>query len=446
MRKQVLVYLIATLFFLQHCSSGSGGGTPAADIPAPVSHLSISSPDDSGEVRITAEAGFTDAQTTVTITNPNGVSFNWLDLLIPNAWAHATHTVTSNSDGSFQETIEASVGDLLTITYTADGEELSVEEEVPSQVPPLPLTADIQDISINPIANEALVVANDGADGFVYVIDLDDGSFESTITLSGASGSGASGAFRIATDPATGDSLVLDRDNVTAIHITGDSVVSSTTAIIDSSDLAAGLDDDYMIIAHTDPTPALSYFDLNVDSATAIGDAQSEGGEAQQSALFVSIDNDGTSDIAAVVSLMGDGSFLLTTHLIDTAVPSITQDNAIPLTDIENPGGLVLFNNASEALVTDADNNRVYRILLSDGSLTAINVGNSPLGVAVDETAGEAYVVNNEDRSLTTLSLADNSVVSTTNLGLSPSEIAADSATSSVITVNTGDETVSILE
>ncbi len=233
---------------------------------------------------------------------------------------------------------------------------------------------------------------------------------------------------------------------MTAIHLTSGGVINSTTVITDSSDLAAGINDDYMIIVHTNPTPALSYFDLNVDAATAIGDAQSEGGEVQQSARLVSIDSNGTTDLAAVVSLMTDGSFLLTTHMIDPVVPSVTQDNAIALTDIENPGGLVLFNNAAEALVTDTDNNLVYRILLADGSMTAIDTGNSPQGLAVDETANEAYVINNEDRSLTTLSLADNRVINTTDLGLAPTEIAVDSVGSSIITVNTGDETVSIIQ
>ena len=429
------------------CSSGTGGETPAVDIPAPVSHLSASSPDSDGLIRVTAEAGFTDNETTVTITNTNAVSKSLWDFLVCSAYAHITHTVTSNADGSFQEAIEGAVGDVLTVTYTKDGTEASTSATVPADTPPLPTTAYIQDVSIDPTRGKALIVANDGTNGFVHIVDLADKAYESTIDLPGASG-----ASRIATDPTTGDSVVLDTENITAIHITldGGGSIVSITDIIPSSDLAAGPSGNYVLIAHTDPTPALSFFDLATDSATAVGDSEAEDGTDQDSALFVAMDSTGVTDVAGVVSLMPDSSFLLTTHNVDPIVPAISQSGALAL-DVGEPGGLAFFDSAAEAFVTDAG---ADRILLADGSATAIDVGGDPRGVAVDETARLAYVVNNDDRSVSVISLADNTVASTTEVGLAPTEVAvnptgtgpAGGADSTIVIINTGDKTATLID
>ncbi|MBI2339857.1 MAG: hypothetical protein HYU99_05780 [Deltaproteobacteria bacterium] len=441
--KTLFLKIILGTFLLLTTSCGSGGGeSPSTEIPAPVSHLSASSPDSDGLIRVTAEAGFTDGGTTVTITNPSAVTNLWLDWLIPSAHAHATHTITSNADGSFQEEIEGAVGDRLEVTYTVDGAGASADVTVPANTPSLPATSNIQDVGIDPNTGTALVVANDGVDGFIHLIDLSDMSYESTIDLPGASG-----ASRIATDPTTGDSIILDTENVTAIHITlsGGGSVVSTTGIIDSSDLSAGPSGDYVLIAHTDPTPALSFFDLASDSATAIGDSATEGGTAQESALFVASDFDGTDDMAGVVSLMPDSSFLLTTHIIDEIVPSITQDGAFPL-DITSPGGIFVFSIGAEAFVTDSSTDLALRISLTDGSAVSIDVGDDPRGVAVNETGLTAYVVNNAGRTVSVISLTDDTVTSTEEVGLSPTEIAIGDVggTATVIVINTGDETATI--
>lgn len=437
-----LALFLLTVTQLTFASCGAGDSRPA-DIPAPVSHLSISSPDDSGSVRITADAGFTDASTTVTITNPAATSSQLWEILIRTAHAHETHTVTSNTDGSFQDTIEGAVGDAITVSYVSAGATTNEALTVPDNVPALPTTADIQDISIDPTSDKALIVANDGTDGFVHIVDLADKSYEATITLPGASG-----ASRITTDPTTGETIVLDTANDTAIHITltGGGSVVSTTAIIGSADLSGGPAGGYVLIAHTDPTPALSFFNLTSDSATAIGDSESEDGTDQSAAEFVALDADGTGDIAVVVSLMPDSSFILTTHRIDTVVPSITQNGAVPV-DLTDPAGLAMFANGSEAFVTDADADAVLRVDLTGGDTTSITVGDSPRGVAVDETGGDAYVVNNADRSVSVVSLTNNTIAATEEVGLSPTEIsiANVSGVTTVIVINTGDETVTIL-
>jgi YVTN family beta-propeller protein len=440
----LFLFFVLTLGLgLESCGS-AGGETPSAEIPAPVSHLSISSPDELGEVRITADAGFADIGSTVTISNPSA-QFAYLDWLIRKAYAHATHTVTANADGSFQETIEGIAGDVITVTYTTDGVAESVDLTTPENTPPLPATAEVQDVSIDPTRGKALVVANDGSDGFVHVIDIADKVYESTITLPGASG-----AALIATDPTTGDSIVIDTENITATHVTldGGGSVVSVTDIIASTDVASGPAGGYMMIAHSDPSPALSFFDLSTDSATAIGDSETEEGTDQDTAFFVATDFDGTNDKVFVLSRLPDGSLILTSHIVDETLPSITQDGAIVVSDVTQPGGLAVFALGAEALITSGDNDMLMRVLLADGSVTSIDVGDDPQDVVVDETADQAYVVNNGDRSVAIISLASNTVSSTVDVGLSPTQVAIDptGVDGTVIVLNTGDETVTVIE
>ena len=428
-------------FCLTDCS-GAGGESPQTSIPAPVSHLSISSPDSDNLVRITAEAGFTDGATTVTFSNPAATASLW-DFFIANAYALVTQTLTSNTDGSFQGSLQGTVSDVITVSYTINGVATSQTLTVPDNVPPLPTTADIQDVSIDPNTGKALIVANDGTDGFVHVIDLVSKSLEATLTLPGASG-----ASRLATDPSSGDSIILDTNNITAIHITlsGDTpTIVSTTAIIASSDIAAGPAGNYVLIAHTDPSPAVSFFNLTTNSATAVGFSQSESAVDQATAFFVATDFDGTDDRSAILSQMPDASLLITTQTIDESVPSITEDGAT-VVEATTPAGLFLFSTATEAMLTDSAANAVLRVDLTGGSTTSIAVGNSPSGVVVDESNQLAFVVNNGDRNISIVSLLDNTITTTEDAGLSPTEIAIGdvSGTAMIIVVNTGDETVTI--
>lgn len=443
--QSILVFFLITTagLFCGGCGSAEGTSSPPVTILAPVSHLNISSPDSQGVVRITADAGFTDGGTTVSISNPAAVTSQILDFFIRSAHAHATHTVTSNTDGSFQKTIEAVVGDTLTITYTTDGSETSLNKVVPANMPPLPTTANIEDVSVDPVTGQAMVVANNGTDGFVYLLNISDASLASTVTLPGASG-----ASRIATDPATGETIVLDTANSVAWHITpasGGSVVAQTD-IVGSSDLVAGTTGDYVIIAHTDPTPALSYFDISSDAAQAVGNSQTQGGVNQETALLVALDNNGVNDCLAVISQMADASFLLTMHTINSSVPSITQSVAF-VVDVANPGGLALFNNATEALLTDSDADQMLRISLADGSATAIAVGDNPRGVVVDEANDLAYVVNNGDRTVSVVTLATDTQASTIEVGLSPTQAALlPGGTPTIVILGTGDETLTLLD
>ena len=104
-----------------HCgsSSSSTSGTDQVSIPAPVTHLSISTPDASGLVRVTAEAGFADSSSLVILTvNPATSSSLLQKLFFDVAYASSlAATVTTDDTGAFQNTLAATAPATNTHTY-----------------------------------------------------------------------------------------------------------------------------------------------------------------------------------------------------------------------------------------------------------------------------------------------------------------------------------------
>ena len=164
-------------------------------------------------------------------------------------------------------------------------------------------------------------------------------------------------------------------------------------------------------------------------------------------AFFVALDNDGVNDIFTTASSMNDGNLYLIVAEVQSGT-FLNQTGSI-LLDFENAGGLDMFNNAAEALITDSDNDQVIRVNLSTENQTEIEVGDNPLGVVVNFDGSLAYVVNAEDRTITTIDLSDNSTsTSDAILGLSPTEIVVDpnGDNSEVGVLNTGDESVTVID
>lgn len=434
MKKYMKTFIL--LFFIIVTTS-CGSSTPPADIPTPVSHLSISSPNTDGNIRVAGEAGATDAGATVTIVN---VTRN--TTLIKNLISAVTsQTLTSNTDGSFSGEVEGETGDTIEVTVISDGSVTTVSLTVPDNVPQLALTSDILDISYYAANNELVIAANDGTDGFLYYFSLDTLAITDMVTFLGASG-----LSRVSVNNNSDITMALDTANNLAHHhhIILDNQPSD--GIPSSSDLVAGLSENYAIIAHTNSATAMSYYDLNLDAATTTGTSQTEGGTNQSTSLFIAIDNDGTNDIVVLLSQMPDSLYYLTTHRVDFATPALVQTAVTQLTNLSTPEGLVFFNNATEALVTDSDNNVVLRVNISAGTITEITVGDNPQGVAVNGAEDTAYVVNNRDRTVSIISLDGNTVTSTQETGLSPTEIVFDPGMSLAVTLNTGDETLTILD
>ena len=130
-----------------------------------------------------------------------------------------------------------------------------------------------------------------------------------------------------------------------------------------------------------------------------------------------------------------------------TNVTFSAQVSASSLGAAINAGGIALFNSATEALVTDRDNNQVIRVNLSTDELTRISVGDNPRGVAVNTVDNRAYVVNGDDRTVSIIDLSDNSVtVGSLALGLDPVDIGINKGTSGAlpVIVNTGDGSLTV--
>lgn len=449
MRKYFLNFYFFSLFIsgilFVHCASKGGGDTPPTEILAPVSHLSISSPNSDGLVRVTAEAGFTDGGATVTITNNNAVSYHFfMNLFLREAFAHQTHVVTANNDGSFQESIEASRGDRISITYTKDARETQVNEDVPENKPQLPqATVSYQDLVYNPTTGGAILVANDGIDGYLFFYNIN------TQAITQATLAGRSGINRIDLDN-TNQILVIvdsnDSNNILHYHIQSGNTLDDTTDGNQVVDVASS--ENFAVIGFETPTPAIGFYDLINDVVSATGNALDPNGNNQSTSHWVDMDNNGTTDVVALVSEASDGSFYLTTHTLDSSVPSFSQQTTTSLTGLSSPGGMVFFNRATEAFVTDRTNDRVFRFTQATSTLATINTEEDPRDVGVNSQNTEAYVVNAETRTLSAINLADSTVERVATLGLSPTRLATDptGTTDIVLVLNTGDNTLSLYD
>lgn len=437
--KKYMKIFILFLFIILTTSCGSS--TPPADIPTPVSHLSISSPNSDGNIRVVGELDATDAGTTVTIVNTSVNATQNATLIKTLVRSVTSQTLTSNADGSFNGEVEADVDDTIEITLTSDDELMTISLTVPDNVPQLPLTSDILDISYYTASNELVIASNDGTDGFLYYFSLDTLAITDTVTFSGDSG-----LNRISVNNNADITMALDTTNNLALHhhIILDNQLSDS--IPSSSDLVAGLSENYAIIAHTNSATAMSYYDLNLDAATTTGTSRTEDGIDQSTSFFISMDSDGSDDNVALLSQMADSFYYLTTHRIDSATPAFEQLSVTQLSNLSTPGGLVFFNNATEVLITDSDNDVALRVNIVEGSVTEISIGDNPQGVAVNGTEDTAYVVNNGDRTVSIISLNDNTVTSTQETGLNPTEVIFDPGMSSAVILNIGDETLTLLD
>jgi len=444
--KHLLTFLTLLLLSLAsiHCGSSTSSGsssTPPVDIPSPVSHLSISTPDSNGEVTVTGDAGFADGSTLVTVLNASQTARLFTDLFISVAHAGTSSTVTSNADGSFQTTISASAGDSLTVSYTNGGTATSVSDSVPQKRFLVSTSVTLKDISMDPTTNQVMIVGNDGTDGFVFVVDAGSGSVNQTITLSGASG-----ADRISTDPTTGDSLVIDSTNdvawvvdLSAGSATGEDVLSP----FDVAFLESGT---HALISH-DTTVVVSNYNTATTTADSVGTPVGDNDAATSSASFVDTDNDGTDDVFALLTLMDDDA----NHVVTMSVEeddSLTQETDTIVETGDTISGMAFFNAGTEVLISDSENDQILRVNLTTDETTTISVGDNPIGVVVNDSDEKAYVVNRGDRTVTEIDLTDNSTsLNSAPLGLSPTQITTKRATSgaSIIILNTGDGTIEVI-
>lgn len=431
-------YVLFLLITCLSCSGSSGSDTSSPlDIPAPVAHLTITTPDSEGVSRVTAAKNYADAGTSVTVTATGGTSSSLTRKTLTKASVRNTTTATATvaADGSFQVEIVASLTDTITVTYTLSGTLSETDYDVPEDNAAFPLEVDLLDVSVDPTLDLAMVLASDGTDGIVYVGNLSNGSLATTTTLSGASD-----VTRIATNPKNGYYYALDAVNGVVWEVNANTGTTSSKSISNIVDLEASTTSNYLIVSHSSGSNAASYYNPSAGTTTSIS-ITTDTGATHDSSSYVDTGFDGTRDKCAIVSLMSDDIYYITSYNIPDST-SITQVTSTQLPDLGIPGGMAMFSDGSEALITDFENDVLLRVNLSTDTITEIEVGSAPIGVGISSDDATAYVVNSFDDKVSLIDLATDEVSSTEDVGLFPTEIAVDNA--GVTVINTGDVTALI--
>lgn len=412
------------LIILALAFAGCGASASSTDpvpIIAPVAGLiSVSSPDAQGVSRVVGIAGAALPNAAVTVDNQN---------------SSATEAVTAAADGSFVTEIETNVGNNLVLQQeTGDG--TSDDSDVK------PVRANVPAVASNPVATATdpeqhigYVASAVGSDSRIDILNLgdfyatDDFFLDNTLVISGFavtdmdfeigqkefymidnagdsaavfnSGGTLQGAEMAVVNPL---SVSADEDYLAAAIGQESSTVSVT--IIDNSGLNPAVFDEYLI---THPTNgALTHVrSPAVSTDSTLGAAQFR---------------------VAVLSEFSNGDTVFT--LLNGATGAVLRQVNLGAGDF---GRIVIFDDASQALVADTSNDRVIHFQ-SNGSpmdtRTNIAVGNAPVGVAADEIANAGFVTNSADNTVTLVDLEEEepsvTLGDSDSIGLTPIAIAID--------------------
>ena len=109
------------------------------------------------------------------------------------------------------------------------------------------------------------------------------------------------------------------------------------------------------------------------------------------------------------------------------------------------PSGIAVNPSTGNVYVTDNGNKNVSVIDATNKVATTIHVGNGPMGVAVNPSTGDVYVVNNNDNTVSVISGSTGKIVDTIPVGNAPEGVAVDNSTNTVYVVNSNDNTVSVI-
>ena len=449
MQKVMGVLILAAVagFFGSCGGSASSENLPPLSLPSPVAGLiSVSSPDNEGNVRVRGAAGAVDGNATVTVTASAGGS-NSLNARGRQS-SDESVTVTAGSDGSFSTEIEAILGSEITITQSED--ETTSEETEFDVLDGIPSFDEIP-VGTSVIRSDdvAIVSYTDGTDSFFDLYDLTTLDYVVTVTVEGFVVSD------ITTDEISGDSYLVDAENDLAI--VADDEANITDAIVTDAPspitVAAFDGEEFGVIGHEDSDVALTLIDyagaiLTEEFSLLISHPTNASAEHVRS-FAVSADLTVSDTKVATLSLFDNGDTIFS--LID-ADPLPTAD-----LDVESQVNLgtntfsqvVLFNDATEALVTDQSGDKVIH-LSGSGFATEeeVTVGDAPKGVDVTELDGFAFVVNSGDHTLSVIDLDSMEVTATfdTNdgIGLTPADVAVDDDPLTAIIANQTSLTVTL--
>ena len=297
-------------------------------------------------------------------------------------------------------------------------------------------------MAIDTANGTAIIVGNDGVDGFVFVLNLTSLEVTDTLTIDDASG-----LARVVVDVEAGLVLAIDPTNDVAHSVQ----ISTTLSLVNSNDIltpvdvAMGASTGYAIITHDDESIPVSLFSTSDNSAIAIATVVGEEGQSHLSSSFADVVSGDEFDVAVVVTMLSDEIEYIVVY--DVSPGSSISENSIVDIDGVTPGGIALLSSGEEVLISDPANDQVLRIDLSTEESTAIDVGDGPTSIVINDADGLAYVINANARTVSIIDLSDYSVTTASvERGLSPNQIATDRATSGadILVPNTGDGTVNV--
>ncbi len=435
------------------CGSATGMSSPPVNIPAPVAGLiSVTSPDGEGAVRMAGAASSVQGGATV------NVLFEAPSALIVSG-------TKSQSTGDVLGTATATSGGAFSIDFPAEvGNIVRVEQEGGSSGddPPPPVFFEIRPgrilvpvapfgAAISPSFSIAQTLQLSGSD---TVIDL-----YSPSTLAPASGGDLLATGIAATD------FALDETSQDTYLI---SVSESEVQVVDFSGALQGgaLTLDSPVSVAT--TFGLQYAAVGQDSTTSITLIDNSGfAPALDASITLGHPTDGFANhvITPAISVAQDissGDHIAAVANFDNG------DSVFAYLDVTEPpfgsigintsfsigagtyDSIVLFNSASEVLISDTGNDRVLHLSGSGfGTQTVIPVGDQPRGIAI--FGGRAFVCNRGSHTVSVIDLATDTVIGTMTtehgVGLNPTDIATNpSVPDTALIANQGDNTVTLFD
>lgn len=431
--------------------TGCGSSTPTPPVPvlAPVSGLiSISTPNVQGLSRIQGAAGAVDGSTTVSINDEGTVT-----------------ETTANPDGSFLVNVEAEVSDPLELTYTVSGVTDTFGHTVTNNN--ILVDRSIEKVTASPALSLGFAHSADGTDSFIDVFDLENG-FQSLNPIQVDDFIFVDAAFN---DTRSKFYLVSAVNNRVALVGTDGSIDGGAPVALAFNPLQVTADQNepYGLIAYSGlggPQSVGILHDNDGAAPTVTGNTiilhPTDGAAVYNETYDIYIDSGAATPMAVALSRFD------TTGGTDTIVSvlSITLPNTITVEAQYNLGNAlwsgngsssayveaVLFDNGSQILVTDREENQLIRLSFDGSAIaedTRLDAQFGSFGVAVDEATNSAFVTNSNDHSLSRFNLSNNTVSRTfttaDGMGLIPGSIAIDNDPLCVITQNETSATVSFI-
>lgn len=431
------------------CGGAAGISSPPVNIPAPVAGLiSVTSPDDAGFVRMTGASSSVSSDTRVDVTFESASALTLKDQSAP---GDLLGSVVSQADGSFVLDFEAEVGNVIRVQQegesTVDGPAPVFFEIRAGRilVPITPVGA-----AISPSFSVAQTLQPSGGN---TVLDL-----YSPSTLAPASGTDAVVAGIQATDFALEDSsqdsylISTSENHVEVVDFSG-SLQGGILSLASPASVATAFGLTYAAVGQNSSTSITLVDNSSVpalDASIALVHP-SDGSALPVATPAIAMDQDtgGNDKIAAVAGFdNGDSIFAF----LDVAPPpggGIAVNTSFSL-GAGTYDSILLFNSATEALISDSGDDRVLHLSgLGFATTAVIPVGDDPRGIAI--YGARAFVCNRADHTVSIVDLTTNAVIGTmtTNLGvgLNPTDIATNpSVPDTAFIANQGDNTVTLFD